>query len=158
MQRPSVEEQNHNLFRLITPTIFISNVFSEFAQGIGKAPPEIDNSSCRKLLRRSVATLCAHSGYDGKRFEMCINSLLLCEKDPIYIVQVKNKPKNKILFVKLPSYLVVYFLIRYILGCTESVLETLTDSCHEYLLQMTKLMRQAVDAEAREGASPFPVG
>ena len=109
MQRPSVEEQNHKLFRLITPTIFISNVFSEFVQGLGKAPPEIDNSSCRKLLRRSVATLCAHSGYDGKRFEMCINSLLLCEKDPIYIVEVKNKPKNKILFVKLPSYLVVYF-------------------------------------------------
>ena len=67
-----MKKQNRNLIRLFTPTIFISNVFSEFAQGIGKAPPEIDNSSCRKLLRRSVATLCAHSGYDGKRFEISI--------------------------------------------------------------------------------------
>ena len=83
--------------------------------------------------------------------------LLLCQKDTI----LKNKPKTNIWFSKLPSYLVIYmcvFLCHLILGCTESVLETLTDSCHEYLLQMTKLMRLAADAEAREGASPFPVG
>ncbi len=43
------------------------------------------------------------------------------------------------------------------IDCAESVLETLTDSCHEYMLQITKLMRQAVDTEARSGSCPFQV-
>ncbi|XP_033000489.1 STAGA complex 65 subunit gamma [Lacerta agilis] len=38
----------------------------------------------------------------------------------------------------------------------ESVLETLTDIAHEYCLKFTKLLRFAVDREARLGQSPFP--
>ncbi|KAB0397932.1 hypothetical protein E2I00_016641, partial [Balaenoptera physalus] len=38
----------------------------------------------------------------------------------------------------------------------ESVLETLTDVAHEYCLKFTKLLRFAVDQEARLGQTPFP--
>lgn len=38
----------------------------------------------------------------------------------------------------------------------ESVLETLTDITHEYCLKFTKLLRFAVDREARLGQTPFP--
>ncbi|KAM9356124.1 STAGA complex 65 subunit gamma [Pholidichthys leucotaenia] len=38
----------------------------------------------------------------------------------------------------------------------ESVLETLTDVVHEHYLRLTRLLRVAVDREARLGASPFP--
>lgn len=38
----------------------------------------------------------------------------------------------------------------------ESVLETLTDIAHEYCLKFTKLLRFAVDREARLGHTPFP--
>ncbi|KAM4542115.1 STAGA complex 65 subunit gamma isoform 2-T6 [Odontesthes bonariensis] len=38
----------------------------------------------------------------------------------------------------------------------ESVLETLTDLVHEHCLRLTRLLRVAVDREARLGASPFP--
>lgn len=38
----------------------------------------------------------------------------------------------------------------------ESVLETLTDVVHEHYLHITRLLRVAVDREARLGASPFP--
>lgn len=38
----------------------------------------------------------------------------------------------------------------------ESVLETLTDAVHEHYLHITRLLRVAVDREARLGASPFP--
>lgn len=38
----------------------------------------------------------------------------------------------------------------------ESVLETLTDLVHEHYLRITRLLRVAVDREARLGASPFP--
>lgn len=38
----------------------------------------------------------------------------------------------------------------------ESVLETLTDVAHEYCLKFTKLLRFAVDREARLGQTPFP--
>ncbi|KAM9708543.1 STAGA complex 65 subunit gamma isoform 1-T2 [Menidia menidia] len=38
----------------------------------------------------------------------------------------------------------------------ESVLETLTDLVHEHYLRVTRLLRVAVDREARLGASPFP--
>ncbi|XP_057715150.1 STAGA complex 65 subunit gamma [Corythoichthys intestinalis] len=38
----------------------------------------------------------------------------------------------------------------------ESVLETLTDLVHEHYLRLTRLLRVAVDREARLGASPFP--
>ena len=57
---------NHTL--LLNCEILFQLFFSEFAQGIGKAPPEIDNASCRKLLRRSVATIIAHAGHDSKCF------------------------------------------------------------------------------------------
>ena len=39
---------------------------SQFVRGLGSPPPEIDSKDCHRLLRRSVATLCAHSGYDSK--------------------------------------------------------------------------------------------
>lgn len=38
----------------------------------------------------------------------------------------------------------------------ESVLETLTDLVHEHYTRVTRLLRVAVDREARLGASPFP--
>lgn len=38
----------------------------------------------------------------------------------------------------------------------ESVLETLTDLAHEHYLRLSRLLRVAVDREARLGASPFP--
>ncbi|XP_068608460.1 STAGA complex 65 subunit gamma [Brachionichthys hirsutus] len=38
----------------------------------------------------------------------------------------------------------------------ESVLETLTDLVHEHYLRITRLLRVAVDREARVGTSPFP--
>ena len=37
------------------------------------------------------------------------------------------------------------------------MLETLTDTCDEYMLQMTKLMRHAVDREAQHGTTGFQV-
>ncbi|XP_060083650.1 STAGA complex 65 subunit gamma-like [Ylistrum balloti] len=38
---------------------------SDFVKGIGEPPPEIDDLACRKLLRRSVSAVCAHTGYDS---------------------------------------------------------------------------------------------
>ncbi|KAJ8289584.1 hypothetical protein GJAV_G00002930 [Gymnothorax javanicus] len=38
----------------------------------------------------------------------------------------------------------------------ESVLETLTDLAHEHYLRVSRLLRVAVDREARLGATPFP--
>ncbi|XP_036398775.1 STAGA complex 65 subunit gamma [Megalops cyprinoides] len=38
----------------------------------------------------------------------------------------------------------------------ESVLETLTDLVHEHYLRLSRLLRVAVDREARLGATPFP--
>ncbi|KAL5011540.1 hypothetical protein ScPMuIL_010091 [Solemya velum] len=37
----------------------------DFVRGIGEAPPVIDDVACRKLLRRSVAAIGAHVGYDN---------------------------------------------------------------------------------------------
>lgn len=44
---------------------------SDFVRGKGEQAPEIDNISCRQLLRRSVAANFAHAGYDS-----CAESLL----------------------------------------------------------------------------------
>ena len=44
-----------------------------------------------------------------------------------------------------------------IVACGESILETLTDVCGEYFLQMTDLLRRAVDNEALDGTSGFQV-
>ncbi|XP_064412659.1 STAGA complex 65 subunit gamma [Latimeria chalumnae] len=41
-------------------------------------------------------------------------------------------------------------------SANESVLETLTDVAHEYYLKVTRLLRTAVDREARLGQTPFP--
>ena len=38
----------------------------------------------------------------------------------------------------------------------ESVLETLTDLVHEHYLRISRMLRVAVDREARLGVSPFP--
>ncbi|KAL3879103.1 hypothetical protein ACJMK2_031416 [Sinanodonta woodiana] len=43
----------------------------DFTRGKGKPPPVIDDVACRKLLRRSVAAICAHTGYDS-----CAESIL----------------------------------------------------------------------------------
>lgn len=40
---------------------------SNFSRGIGTPPPVIDNVSCRKLLRCSVAAVCAHIGFDNSK-------------------------------------------------------------------------------------------
>ena len=42
------------------------SICSAFARGLGKPPPELDNSSCRRLLRRSVAAILAHAGYESE--------------------------------------------------------------------------------------------
>lgn len=52
--------------QLLKPVPFLArDPDSPFVRGIGSPPPEIDSKDCHKLLRRSVATLCAHSGYDS---------------------------------------------------------------------------------------------
>ena len=45
----------------------------------------------------------------------------------------------------------------FLLDCGESVLETLTDISHEYMLQMTRLLRRAVDNDLLNGPSGFSV-
>ena len=45
----------------------------------------------------------------------------------------------------------------HVADCGESVLETLTDISHEYMLQMTRLLRRAVDNDLLNGPSGFPV-
>ncbi|CAL1539764.1 unnamed protein product [Lymnaea stagnalis] len=38
---------------------------SDFVRGVGKAPAPIDEVTCRKLLRRSTAAICAHLSFDS---------------------------------------------------------------------------------------------
>ncbi|CAH1778170.1 unnamed protein product [Owenia fusiformis] len=38
---------------------------NDFVRGIGQSPPALDRVSTQKLLKRSVATICAHAGYDA---------------------------------------------------------------------------------------------
>ncbi|ESO89437.1 hypothetical protein LOTGIDRAFT_165034 [Lottia gigantea] len=58
---PEVKEKHKPL----KPIPFIPpNHNSKFAQGIGDPPPVIDEISNHILLRRSVATVCAHTGFD----------------------------------------------------------------------------------------------
>ncbi|XP_064608215.1 STAGA complex 65 subunit gamma-like isoform X1 [Liolophura sinensis] len=38
---------------------------SDFVKGKSEPPPVVDDMACRKLLRRSVATICAHAGFDN---------------------------------------------------------------------------------------------
>ena len=42
-------------------------------------------------------------------------------------------------------------------GCSESILDILTDVCQEYYLRMTHSLRHAVDAEALHGTTGFQV-
>ncbi|XP_069129324.1 STAGA complex 65 subunit gamma-like [Argopecten irradians] len=44
---------------------FALDSFVDFVKGIGEPPPDIDDLACRKLLRRSVSAVCAHTGYDS---------------------------------------------------------------------------------------------
>ena len=46
--------------------LLLSFPCSMFARGMGTPPPVIDSKTNRKLLRRSVAAVCAHAGYDSK--------------------------------------------------------------------------------------------
>ena len=43
-----------------------TTISSDFVRGKGEAPPAIDDISCRQLLRKSVAAICAHTGFDSK--------------------------------------------------------------------------------------------
>ncbi|XP_006816646.1 STAGA complex 65 subunit gamma-like, partial [Saccoglossus kowalevskii] len=67
---------------------------------------ELDESTVRQMTRRSVATICAHAGFEN---------------------------------------------------CQESVLETLTDVLTDYNQKICKLLRVAVDREARTGTTGFQV-
>lgn len=61
----------HNKIKML----LISNIaynFSDFVRGKGEPAPNIDSISCRQLLRRSVAAIFAHAGYDSK------SAILLC--------------------------------------------------------------------------------
>ncbi|KAK3100748.1 hypothetical protein FSP39_024618 [Pinctada imbricata] len=37
---------------------------SNFVRGVGEIPPVIDETACRKLLKKSTAIICAHLGFD----------------------------------------------------------------------------------------------
>ena len=45
--------------------------FSDFVQGKGEPPPDIDDITCRRLVQRSVAAIFAHLGFDSKNFLLC---------------------------------------------------------------------------------------
>ncbi|KAK6172610.1 hypothetical protein SNE40_016230 [Patella caerulea] len=52
--------------KILKPIPFMPQNFdSKFAKGIGDPPPVIDEVGNRKLLRRTVATICAHAGFDN---------------------------------------------------------------------------------------------
>ncbi|XP_055893089.1 STAGA complex 65 subunit gamma-like [Biomphalaria glabrata] len=78
---------------------------SDFVRGVGKPPSPIDEVTCRKLLRRSTAAICAHLSFDNTQ---------------------------------------------------ESVLETLTDVCQEFLIQFTRHLGMAADRRAMYGCGGFP--
>ncbi|XP_059163156.1 STAGA complex 65 subunit gamma-like [Physella acuta] len=78
---------------------------TDFVRGVGKAPAPIDEITCRKLLRRSTAAICAHLSFDTT---------------------------------------------------ADSVLETLTDVCQEFLIQFTKHLGVAADRRAVYGSGGFP--
>uniref|UniRef100_A0A0B6Z4R9 Bromodomain associated domain-containing protein n=1 Tax=Arion vulgaris TaxID=1028688 RepID=A0A0B6Z4R9_9EUPU len=78
---------------------------SDFVRGIGVAPAPIDEVTCRRLLRRSMAAVCAHLSFDTTQ---------------------------------------------------ESVLETLTDICQEFLIQFTRHLGQAADRRGLYGSDGFP--
>jgi len=76
-----------------------------FVRGEGETPPVIEEVTCRKLLRRSTAAICAHLSFEST---------------------------------------------------SESVLETLTDMCHEFICQMTRHLAEAADRRATHGCLGFP--
>ncbi|BFZ14518.1 hypothetical protein BsWGS_17557 [Bradybaena similaris] len=78
---------------------------SDFVRGIGVSPAPIDDVTCRKLLRRSTAAICAHLSFDTTQ---------------------------------------------------ESVLETLTDVCAEFLIQFTRHLGHAADRRGLYGPDGFP--
>ncbi|CAG5125878.1 unnamed protein product [Candidula unifasciata] len=78
---------------------------SDFVRGIGVSPAPIDDVTCRRLLRRSTAAICAHLSFDTTQ---------------------------------------------------ESVLETLTDICSEFLIQFTRHLGQAADRRGLYGPDGFP--
>lgn len=40
-------------------------IFSDFVKGKSEPLPRIDEVGCRHLLKKSVAAILAHTGYDG---------------------------------------------------------------------------------------------
>ncbi|ELT88177.1 hypothetical protein CAPTEDRAFT_228859 [Capitella teleta] len=52
---------------------------SDFARGIGEAPPELSPANCRKLLKQSVAAILAHTGFD-----VCSESILDMMTDVVH--------------------------------------------------------------------------
>ena len=55
------------------PLIFVL-YFSAFISGFCKAPTEISLDACRCLLRRSVAVIIAHAGFDGKLRQVIVSN------------------------------------------------------------------------------------
>lgn len=43
-----------------------NHIFSDFVKGKSEPLPKIDEVGCRHLLKKSVAAMLAHTGYDGK--------------------------------------------------------------------------------------------
>ena len=40
--------------------------YSDFVKGVSKPLARVDDAGCRHLLRRAVAAVLAHTGYEGK--------------------------------------------------------------------------------------------
>lgn len=78
--------------------LLISNIaynFSDFVRGKGEPAPNIDSISCRQLLRRSVAAIFAHAGYDSKSAVQLCWVIRLCllfapEKDTVDLMTGAN--------------------------------------------------------------------
>ena len=63
-------------FLVLLLTVMYFWYHSDFVRGIGKPPPEIDNAACRRLLRRSVAGICAHAGVEGKSVRLILLKII----------------------------------------------------------------------------------
>ncbi|XP_064637438.1 STAGA complex 65 subunit gamma-like [Lineus longissimus] len=64
---PPIPEYNRSLpkHNIARPVPFEArDLESDFSKGKGTPPPEIDDITNRRLLRRSVSAVCAHAGYD----------------------------------------------------------------------------------------------
>ena len=58
-------------FRSYQENRYIVN-FSAFLRGVGTIPPEVGRVNCKRLMKHSVAAVCAHASFDSKYYIMKI--------------------------------------------------------------------------------------